>query len=169
MVHGWCAPNSASVKPGGIPEYVALHLHRGLCRCGLHSPVLVVPKWIRKNYKTIKDQTADFLKQRPHLEVADTKTPAVSSDEKRLAAGISTTGLHTKKLTGAQRKKLIRERKMKERTWTEKPPRKNPPPQVKGRAGYSGGVKRPHSDSSTPSIDKQQPKNPGTLSADWDI
>jgi hypothetical protein len=48
-----------------------------------------------------------------------------------------------------------------EGTWmAEKPPRKTPSSQVKGTAGCSGGVKRPHSDSSTPSLEKQQPKKP---------
>jgi hypothetical protein len=50
---------------------------------------------------------------------------------------------------------------MREGTCTvEKPPRKTPPSQVKGTAGSSGGVKRPHSDSSTPSLEKQQSKKP---------
>jgi hypothetical protein len=55
----------------------------------------------------------------------------------------------------------MRERKMKEGTWmAKKPPRKTPPSQAKGAAGSSGGVKRPHSDSSTPSQEKEQPKRP---------
>jgi hypothetical protein len=46
-------------------------------------------------------------------------------EEDRLAAEISTIGLQARKLSGAQRKKLIRERKMREGTWPEsKPPRK---------------------------------------------
>jgi hypothetical protein len=78
-----------------------------------------------------------------------------------LVSGISTVGLQTKRLSGAQRKKLIKERMMEEGTWTEENPnRKNPPSQDKGRARSSVGVKRPHSDSSTPSQDKQQPKKP---------
>jgi hypothetical protein len=77
-----------------------------------------------------------------------------------LAAGISTIGLQAKRISGAQRKKVVRERKMKEGTWIEKPNRKIPPPQDRGTAGSSGGVKRPHSDSSTPSQEKQQPKKP---------
>jgi hypothetical protein len=82
-----------------------------------------------------------------------------SSEEDRLAAGISTIGLQARKLSEAQRKKLIRERKMREGTWTEsKPPRKTPPSQDRGVADSSGGVKRPHSDSSTPSAEKQQTK-----------
>jgi len=73
-------------------------------------------------------------------------------------------GLQTKRLSGAQQKKLTRERKTKEGSWMEKkPPRKTPSSQDKGAVGSSGGVKRPHSDSSTPSLEKQQPKNPGTL------
>jgi hypothetical protein len=48
---------------------------------------------------------------------------------------------------------------MKEGTWmVEKPKRRTPPSQDKGTAGSSGGVKRPHSDSSTPSQEKQQRK-----------
>jgi hypothetical protein len=105
--------------------------------------------------------SAQLSQQKPHTEVLETKTSAASSDEDRLAAGTSTIGLQTKRLSGAQRKKLIRERKMKEGTWTvEKAPRKTPPAQVKGTAGSSGGVERPHSDSSTPSQKKQQPKKP---------
>jgi hypothetical protein len=41
-----------------------------------------------------------------------------------------------------------------------KPKRNTPPSQDKGTAGSSGGVKRPHSDSSTTSQEKQQPKKP---------
>jgi hypothetical protein len=92
------------------------------------------------------------------VEVVDVKSSVASSDE-RLAAGISTIGLQPKKLSGAQRKRLFRERKMRDGTWTEKkPPRKTPSSQDKGTVGSSGGVKRPHSDSSTPSLVKQQPK-----------
>jgi hypothetical protein len=50
---------------------------------------------------------------------------------------------------------------MKQGTWmAEKPKRKTPPSQDKGTAGSSGGVKRPQSESSTPSQEKQQPKKP---------
>jgi hypothetical protein len=48
---------------------------------------------------------------------------------------------------------------MTEGTWMEKkPPGKTPSSQDKGAEGSSGSVKRPHSDSSTPSLEKQQPK-----------
>jgi hypothetical protein len=84
-----------------------------------------------------------LLQQKPHVEIVDSKTSAASSDEERLAAGISTIGLQTKRLSGAQRKKLIRERKMKEGTWTvEKPPRKTPPSQVKGRVEGQWGCEK---------------------------
>ena len=90
-----------------------------------------------------KDQL-HLLPQKPHIEVADSKTSAVFSDENRLAAGISTNGLQSKRLSVAQRKRLIRERKMKEGTWNvEKPPKKTPPSQDKGTAGSSEGVKNP--------------------------
>jgi hypothetical protein len=93
-----------------------------------------------------------LLQQKPQKEVLESKPSTASSDEEKLAAGISTNGLQAKRLSGAQKKKLIRERKMKEGTWIKKKKkRKTPPSQDKGTAGSSGGVKRPHSDSSTPS------------------
>jgi hypothetical protein len=50
---------------------------------------------------------------------------------------------------------------MKEVTWTDKmPPRKTPSSYEMGAVGSSGGVKRPHSNLSTPSSEKQQPKKP---------
>ena len=105
--------------------------------------------------------TADLSQQEPHVEVVYLMPSVASSDEERLAAGISTIGLQTKRFSGQQRKRLIRERKMREGTWTEKkPPRKTPSSQNKDVAGSSGGVKRPHSDLSTPSLEKQQPKKP---------
>jgi hypothetical protein len=105
--------------------------------------------------------TADLLQQQRHVEVTDIKSSIASSDEERLAAGISTIGPQTKRLSGAQQKRLTREREMKEGTWTEKkPPRKTPLSQGKGAGKSSGGVKRPHSDSSTPSSETQRPKKP---------
>jgi hypothetical protein len=71
--------------------------------------------------------TAHLLQQEPHVEVVDLKSSVASSDEERLAAGISTIRLQTKRLSGAQQKRLITERKMREGIWTEKkPPRKLP-------------------------------------------
>jgi hypothetical protein len=105
---------------------------------------------------------ADLLQQQPHVEVLDIKSSVASSDEERLSAGISTIGLQTKRLSGAQRKRLTRERKMKEGTWTEKKhPRKTPLSQENGAGKSSGGVKRPHSDSSKPSSETQQPISGG--------
>jgi hypothetical protein len=99
--------------------------------------------------------SADLTKQTPQEEVN------ASSEEVKVAEGCTLIGPQTKKISGAQRKKLVRERKMKEGTWTaEKPIRKTPPSQDRGTAGGSGGVKRPHSDSSTPPQAKQQPKKP---------
>jgi hypothetical protein len=49
-------------------------------------------------------------------------------------------------------------------TWTvSKPTRKTPPSKDRGVAGSSGCVKRPHSDSSTPSLEKEQPKKPRSI------
>ena len=100
-----------------------------------------------KNPKQGASKIADLLQQKPQEEVLQLKPSTASSDEEKLAAGISTIGLQAKRLSGARKRKLIKERKMREGTWTEKPDRKNPPPQDKGKAGSSGGVKRPHSDS----------------------
>jgi hypothetical protein len=66
---------------------------------------------------------ADLLQQGPHVEVAESGTSAVSSDEERLAAGISTIGLQAKGPSGAQWRRLTREGGMEEGTWTaERPP-----------------------------------------------
>jgi hypothetical protein len=55
----------------------------------------------------------------------------------------------------------MKEKKMKEGTWTvEKPQRRTPPSKDKRTTRCSEGVKRPHSDSSTPPLETQQPKNP---------
>jgi hypothetical protein len=105
-----------------------------------------------------------LLQQGPHVEVADSGTSAVSSDEERLAAGVSTIGLQAKGPSGAHWRRLNSEGGM-EGTWTaERSPGGAPSSRVKGMAGGSGGVKGPHSDSSTPSPEGQQPppKNPGT-------
>jgi hypothetical protein len=103
---------------------------------------------------------ADLLQQEAHVEVVGPKPSTDLSDEVRLAAGKSMTRLPTKKLSAVRWKRLTRERKMKkEGTWTDKkPPRKTPSSLGMGAAGSSGGVKRAHSDSSTPSSEKQQPK-----------
>jgi hypothetical protein len=101
--------------------------------------------------------TADLLQQEPHAGVVDLM-PSVASDEERLAAGIPMIGLQTKRDSGAQRKRLTRERKMREGTWTEKKPTRKTPSQNKDVVESSGGVKRPHSDSSTPSLEKQRTK-----------
>jgi hypothetical protein len=86
-------------------------------------------------------------------------------EEERLVAGISMTGLHTKRLSGVQWRKITRERKMREGTWTErKPPSKTPLSSNRSAAGSSGGVKQPHSDSSTPTLERQQPKKPRNTS-----
>jgi hypothetical protein len=102
-----------------------------------------------------------LLKQKSQKEVLKSKPSTASSDEEKLAAGISTIEKQKKRLSGAQRKKLVKKRKMKEGTWMlGKPKWKTPPSQDKGKFGSSGGVKRPHSDSSTPSQEKLQPKKP---------
>jgi hypothetical protein len=82
---------------------------------------------------------------------------STASDEQRLVAGTSMVDLQTRQLSGAQQKRLTQERKMREGTWTaEKPTGKSSSSQVKRMAKGSGNVRRPHSNSSTPSQDKQQ-------------
>ena len=66
---------------------------------------------------------ADLAQQIPHIEVGNLLD--ASSDKERLVAGISTIGLQTRKPTGAQRRRLTRERKMREGTWIERKPPKN--------------------------------------------
>jgi hypothetical protein len=68
--------------------------------------------------------SADLSLQEPHMEVINPKSLAASLEEERLAACISTIGLHIKRLSGVQWRKLARERKMREGTWTERTPRK---------------------------------------------
>jgi hypothetical protein len=105
---------------------------------------------------------ADLLQQDSQVEVVGSKPSAVPSHD-RLAAGISTTRLQTNRLSGAQRK-LIKAKKMKEGTWTvEKPPSKTPSSQKKVVVASSEGMKRPHSDSSTPPLTTKQPKKPRSI------
>jgi len=109
--------------------------------------------------------TADLSQQEPHLKVVDVMPSVVTSDEERLAAGISTIGLQTKRHSGAQRKRLTRERKMREGTWMEKkPPGKAPSTESKDGAGGSGGVKTPPLRLEHTTLGKkEQVKNLGTL------
>jgi hypothetical protein len=96
--------------------------------------------------------SADLLQQGSHVKAIETQSSIDLSDEERWSAGVPTTKLKIKTLSRAQQKRLNRERKMKEGTWTEKkPPRKTPSSQEKGAGKSSGGVKSPHYDSSTPS------------------
>jgi hypothetical protein len=91
----------------------------------------------------------------------DTKiSEIVPRQEGAISADLLQLEPHVERLSGAQRRKLRRERKKREGTWTEKkPPRNTPSFQDKSVGQSSGGVKR-HSDSSTPSLEKQQPKKP---------
>jgi hypothetical protein len=155
--------NGASGKPGGFPEYVALHWHRELCQCGpFISPILVETEWtLLKRTQTRSWYNSRLVKAKISKGDFEIKAFHCLFRREKLAAGISKIGLQAKRISGAQRKKLVRERNMKEGTWmVEKPKRKTLPSQDKGRAGSSGGVKRPHSYSSTPSQEKQQPKKP---------
>jgi hypothetical protein len=64
--------------------------------------------------------TADLPQQGPHEGVADLKSYVASSDEERLIAGISTIGLQTKRLSGAQRKKAYQRKEDEGRDLDEK-------------------------------------------------
>jgi hypothetical protein len=50
----------------------------------------------KKEIELKQGATADLLQQKTAVEITDSKTSAVSSDEERLAAGISTIGLQIK-------------------------------------------------------------------------
>ena len=103
-----------------------------------------------------------MLQRKPQEEVLEPKPSTASSDEEKLAAGISTVRLQAKRFYGAQRKKLIKERKMREGTWIEeKSDRKNPPSQDKGKAGNSGGVKYPTQPRVHHPKKSSNPRNPG--------
>lgn len=79
------------------------------------------------------------------------------TSEKDLVERVTSMNLKTKKLSGAQRKKLTKQKKIAEGTWTAENPRKRPRkkeeiPKEKGEevASGSGAKKRPLSDSTTP-------------------
>ena len=59
-----------------------------------------------KELKQGASKIADLLQRSSQDEVLEPKPSTASSDEKRLAAGISTIGLQTKKLSGAQKRRL---------------------------------------------------------------
>ena len=95
---------------------------------------------VSTNPEQVAATTADLAQEIPHTEVGSPL--AASSDEDRLVAGISTIGLQIRWPTGAQRRKLTRERKMREGTWIEKPERKTLSSQDSGVPGSSGGHKK---------------------------
>lgn len=84
-------------------------------------------------------------------------------------------GLTTKRLSGAQKKKMRRAQKEAAGTWTKDKPKSKREQQQQqqqktattGGAGPSGerGSKRPHSDSSTPQSATRQPKKPRSAQA----
>jgi hypothetical protein len=103
---------------------------------------------------------ADLLQQDFYAEAVDSKNSVLSRDEEILAASLR---LDCKPRESREHngKMLLKQEKSKEGTRTvENPPRKTRS-QEKGAAGSSGSVNRPHSDSSTTPLTKQQPKSPG--------
>ena len=60
-----------------------------------------------KESKQGASTTADLQKQKPHEEIIESKPSTASSDEEKLAAGISTIGLQAKRLSGAQMKSSL--------------------------------------------------------------
>jgi hypothetical protein len=105
--------------------------------------------------------SVDLLRQDPTEESAEPKPSVASPEEEKLATGVSAIGLKIKRLSGAQRRKLNREKKKKEGTWMErKPPSKYPKSGARSDAGSIGSVKRPHSDSSKPTMKRQHSKKP---------
>jgi hypothetical protein len=55
--------------------------------------------------------TADLQKQKPQVEVLESKPSTTSSDEEKLAAGISTIGLQAKRLSGGRGKCFLKKEK----------------------------------------------------------
>jgi hypothetical protein len=96
-----------------------------------------------REMKLKQGAAADLLQQGPHVEVAESGTSALSSDEERLAAGISTIGLQAKGPSGAQWRRLSREGGMKEGTWMAERPLGGAPSRVKGMAGGWGSEETP--------------------------
>jgi hypothetical protein len=85
--------------------------------------------------------TADLSpQQQSQMKDVEQKPSAASSDEERLAADQDS--LKRSRKDSLQKKS------------------KTPTSQAKGVVESSGGVKRPHSDSSTPPLGKQQPTKP---------
>jgi hypothetical protein len=110
--------------------------------------------------------SVDLLRQDPIEESADPKPTVASSEEEKLATGVSAIGMKTKRLTGAQRRKLNKEKKIKEGTWMKTiPPSKDHKSGERSEAGSSGGVERPHCDSSTPTAERQHLKKPRSAEA----
>jgi hypothetical protein len=60
----------------------------------------------------------DLPQIKSHVEFKVLAKSAVPSDEEKLAAGNSSIGLQTKRLSVAQRRKLMNGKKMREGTWT---------------------------------------------------
>jgi hypothetical protein len=92
------------------------------------------------------DFSTDLPKQPQHqLDVEEHKSSAASPAEESLGAAVPMTGLQTKLIPGAQRKRLTHERKMKEVTWKDKRlPGKTYSSQIKDMAKGSGEMRRPH-------------------------
>jgi hypothetical protein len=96
------------------------------------------------------------------MEEVNLKPSDASSDEERLAVGISTIGLKTNRLSGAQRKRLTRERKKREGTET-KPPRKTPSISKEGGGGEQWGCEKTSLRLEHTILGKTVTKKPGTL------
>ena len=71
-----------------------------------------------KELKQGASKIADLLQRKCQEEVLEPKPSTASSDEEKLAAGISMIGLQAKRLSGAQGKKLIRDRQVTEKEQT---------------------------------------------------
>jgi hypothetical protein len=81
--------------------------YRELCQCGpFISPTLMETKWKRlKRTQTRSWYNSRLVKaKKSQKEVLKSKPSTASSDEEKLAAGISTIRKKNKRLSGAQRK-----------------------------------------------------------------
>jgi hypothetical protein len=123
-----------------------------------------------KEMELKQEAAADLLQQGPHLEDADRGLPLFLQIRRDwLPASQRLDCKPRGPLEHSGEGSLEREGR-RSGPGRQRPPGGAPSSRVKGTAEGDGGVKGPHSDSSTPSLEGQQPpKNPGTPSADWDI
>lgn len=79
-----------------------------------------------------------------------------------ISAGVTQLGLQRTKLSGAQRRRLRKEKKIAEGTWLEKKPQKVDHSKREGGAKKIAGPKRPRDESKSPPHAAKKPRSAGT-------